>query len=284
MPARSILPLNTKVFVFGEIGRWSNVLENATIFIMKLGFLLSHKRAQDMRQIDWPSGLSMLVLAPHPDDFDSIGVTLKYLCKSGHNLHAAIIVTGSGIDDIDGAGMSIRDREKLREREQANSLHFFGLPETDYQFLNMDNADDEQLINNEKNRRLVMEIVRQVKPDLIFMPHENDTNRAHRAMVELASQVVEKLDWPIALMLNRDNKTLDMKTDLYLAFDEEEAEWKRKLLRFHNSQQQRNLRSRGYGFDDRVLSQDRANAQELQISQPYAEVYEMRLILKKILI
>ena len=46
---------------------------------MNLEFLLAGKRPVDLRKINWPGKLKLLVTAPHPDDFDAIGVTLRYM-------------------------------------------------------------------------------------------------------------------------------------------------------------------------------------------------------------
>lgn len=244
---------------------------------MKLDFLRPAQTMRDLRWLDWPSGLKVLVLAPHPDDFDAIGVTLKYLHESGLDIYAAVSVTGSGIDEEYGAGLSVSDRRNLRIKEQRDSLRFFGLPEDNFRFLYLNNADDEQLADDASNLEVLTEVVREIRPDLIFSPHGNDTNRAHRAMYTMVSGIAKAADWPIALMLNRDAKTLDMRTDFYLAFDEADAQWKGQLLRFHDSQQQRNLKVRGHGFDERVLNLNRAIARDLKTSQLYAAAYEVRV-------
>jgi hypothetical protein len=38
----------------------------------------------------WPPHMTVLVLAPHPDDFDAIGVTLHHLHEQQHTLHLAV--------------------------------------------------------------------------------------------------------------------------------------------------------------------------------------------------
>ncbi|QJW85582.1 hypothetical protein HK414_26830 [Ramlibacter terrae] len=66
-----------------------------------------------------------------------------------------------------------------------------------------------------------------------------------------------------------------MRVDLYFAFGEGEAAWKARLLRCHRSQQARNLRTRGTGFDARVLEVNRQAAQSLGLAEPYAETFEL---------
>jgi len=76
---------------------------------------------------------------------------------------------------------------------------------------------------------------------------------------------------------NRDPKTIEMHTDLYMPFGQEEAEWKGELLRFHDSQHQRNLRTRGHGFDERILAVNREIARDLALAHEYAEAFEVEL-------
>jgi len=76
-------------------------------------------------------------------------------------------------------------------------------------------------------------------------------------------------------LLNQDAKTLQMRVDLFLEFGEDDAHWKAELLRRHRSQQARNLRTRGAGFDARVLEVNRRAAAELGTPLPYAEAFEL---------
>jgi hypothetical protein len=47
------------------------------------------------------------------------------------------------------------------------------------------------------------------------------------------------------------------------------------MLRFHDTQQQRNLATRGSGFDARILEANRRFARELGLEARYAEVFEV---------
>jgi len=72
-----------------------------------------------------------------------------------------------------------------------------------------------------------------------------------------------------------DPKTIRLRTDIYLPFGEEAAGWKASLLRCHRSQQQRNLNTRGHGFDERILQVNRRIAQDLGLAELYAEAFEL---------
>lgn len=228
-----------------------------------------------MREWPLPDGLRMMVLAPHPDDFDAIGVTLKHLCRLGHALQVAVADTGSGIQDSYLGGLTKEERTRLRRSEQQASARFFGLGAQELTFMSLKNGESDQVSDDSANLEKIGELIIRHEPDLIFLPHGNDSNSAHRAMYSLVSQSVLRSGREIVLMLNRDAKTAAMRTGLYLPFGEEEAAWKAELLRFHDSQQQRNLNQRGYGFDERVLELNRKIARELAIDDPYAESFEL---------
>jgi hypothetical protein len=72
-----------------------------------------------------------------------------------------------------------------------------------------------------------------------------------------------------------------MREDVYVVFDDEAAEWKRSLLRHHASQQARNLRTRGHGFDERILRGNAEAALSAGRSGAFAETFELRAVLPK---
>lgn len=231
----------------------------------------------DLRTIQWRQKYRLLVTAPHPDDFDAISITLRCLVEAGHELYAVVAQTGSGIDKVYGAGMTQQDRIQLRNSEQQASFAFFGLPEDHYRILALENALDDQVDYTDNNIQVLETFVQEIKPDILFMPHGNDTNRAHRDMCRMMRGIAKRMVWPITLMLNSDVKTVDMRKDYYIAFGKDEAAWKGHLLRHHDSQHQRNLRDREHGFDDRVLMLNGRTAQGLNIAQPYAESFEIEM-------
>lgn len=237
---------------------------------------LFHSQTKDLRFLNWPEKLTVLVLAPHPDDFDAIGVTLKFLHEKNYTIYVAVSITGSGIDPDFAPNMSLQTKREIRMKEQKDSVSFFGLEEKHLRFLTLKNAADDQLTGDTENVQMISDLIHEIKPDLIFSPHGNDTNRAHRTMYEIASSIAKTVNWPISLVLNRDAKTIDMRVDFYMPFDEEKAKWKRQLLRFHTSQQHRNLKVRGHGFDDRVLKINEATAKEMGINSPYAAAFEIQ--------
>lgn len=225
------------------------------------------------RRID--SALRVLVAAPHPDDFDAVGVTLRFFARNGNPLQVVVACTGSGVEDAYAPGLTLDAKARLREREQRNSARFFGLPEDRLTFLRLANDASDQMADVPENLDGLERAILQNAPDLLFLPHGNDTNSAHRAMYAMVRKIVLRARLSVALLLIRDPKNIAMHMDLYLPFGEEEAAWKAELLRFHDTQHQRNLNTRGRGFDARILDANRKTAGELSLSEPYAEAFEV---------
>lgn len=224
-----------------------------------------------------PSSLRLLVLAPHPDDFDAIGVTLRFLTDSGIPVSVGVCRTGSGVDDSYRPGLSLADKADLREREQRDSARFFGLPEQRLTFLSLSMDDEDQPLDNLVHVEALHAFVSAEAPDVVFLPHGNDTNSGHRSMYSLFRRIARSGDRPLVALLNRDPKTISMRIDLYMPFGSHEADWKARLLRFHDSQHQRNLQSRGHGFDERILETNREIALELPLDAEYAEAFEVEV-------
>jgi len=244
---------------------------------MDLSTLLSTCGPRAIPELTLPAGLKILVLAPHPDDFDAIGVTLQQFADNGHSIHVAVARTGSGIEDSYCPGFTLDQKADLREAEQRASLRYFGLPDDGVTFLALSNDAGDELRDTPENGAAILALMRRVNPDIVCLPHGNDTNSAHRAMHRIFTRSARKLGRPLAAFRIRDPKTLGMRIDLYMSFGQAEADWKATLLRFHDSQHQRNLHTRGHGFDDRILAVNRSIAQELALPHAYAEAFEVEL-------
>jgi LmbE family N-acetylglucosaminyl deacetylase len=216
------------------------------------------------------------VLGPHPDDFDEIAVTLRRLADNGNPLHAAVVRSGSGVLDAYAPDLTWEKKAAIREREQRNSLRFFGLPDSCIHFLSLDNdADEGQLCETPRNVGILKSLLAAHEPDLLFLPHGNDTNSAHRALYAMVRGIASEQRRAVTLFLNRDPKTVSMRTDLYASFHQAEAGWKAEMLRFHDTQHQRNLLTRGHGVDARILEGNRTFARDLSLDAPYAETFEV---------
>jgi LmbE family N-acetylglucosaminyl deacetylase/phosphatidylglycerophosphate synthase len=251
-------------------------------------------RAEDRRpgSIHLPDATPVLVLAPHPDDFDAIGVTLRRLHEQGHAIHLAVATSGaSGVEDADCSPPTVEAKAALRTGEQRASCRFFGLPEERLRFLRLVEDDRGHPVVSDANVGAVRALLAEVRPAAVFLPHGHDTSVGHQRVYALlraaASEMLRSqaatdgaaqgLHWPspITVFLNRDPKTIAMRYDVATPFGEELAAWKATLLRFHQSQHLRNLRRRGHGFDERLLAMNRDSAVVCGVGEPYAEVFEV---------
>jgi LmbE family N-acetylglucosaminyl deacetylase len=237
---------------------------------------LPSQRPLLLSSIVLPAPLTILVLAPHPDDFDAIGVSLRYLTAQGHQLHLAVMTSGAnGVEDGWQGAKTPDDKTAIRQSEQRASCHFFGLPPERLDFLRLWEGVGNQS-HDARDYQKLRAYLHAKRPDLVFLPHGNDSNQTHRRTYEAFHSIVTKDGMRVLACLNLDAKTIAMRRDVYMYFGDEEAAWKGELLRFHRSQHERNLKTRGYGFDERVLRINRTSAVQAGSPTRYAEVFELQ--------
>lgn len=237
---------------------------------------LPQHRPLQLPDLALPAKSSIVMLAPHPDDFDAIAITMRHLHRQGHEIHLAVLTSGAnGVEDGWQGAHGAAQKAALREAEQRASCGFFGLPMEHLVFMRLWEGDDEQH-NEQAGREALRSYLHARRPDLVFLPHGNDSNRTHRRTFETFHAIAIEDGLQVHACLNQDTKTASMRPDLYTYFGEEDAAWKARMLRFHQSQQDRNLKSRGQGFDERVLQLNRRAAANARGGMPYAEAFEIQ--------
>lgn len=121
--------------------------------------------------------MNVLVIAPHADDeILGVGGTMAKFIKEGHNVYVCIA----------SKGYPPFFKEELVEHvlEEAKECHrFLGIKQT--YFLNFPAAMIEQINRSEINSRLV-EVIEQVKPEIVFIPHFGDMQKDHEIIAESA--------------------------------------------------------------------------------------------------
>ena len=128
--------------------------DSAIMTRMDIATLAPTGSPRPIPEFSLPNDLKILVLAPHPDDFDAIGVTLKCLSDKGYPIHVGVVRTGSGVEDVYCPGFTLGEKADLRDEEQRRSLRFFGLPEDCLTFLALSNdTGDQPLEDPEKRKR-----------------------------------------------------------------------------------------------------------------------------------
>jgi LmbE family N-acetylglucosaminyl deacetylase len=218
----------------------------------------------------------VLVLAPHPDDFDAIGVTMRFLWDNGNPLYVAVATSGaSGVEDTFCSPPTAQAKAALREQEQRASCRFFGLPTGHLAFLQLEEDEAGRPLADDVNTDRLRQHLLNARPAMVFLPHGHDTNLGHQRVYTMFRHVAREAGHPLVAFLNRDPKTIQMRCDVYLGFGEDTAAWKGALLRQHRSQHHRNLNQRGYGFDKRILRMDQQSAKACSADAPYAEAFEL---------
>jgi len=223
-----------------------------------------------------PAIRRIAVVAPHPDDFDVIAITLRRFQRASARIAVAVLSSGSsGVEDEFVSDPTPDAKRRLREDEQRASCAFFGLPAEQLTFLRLAEEDGHLALTSQNTDAIDAFLVRW-QPGIVFLPHGNDSNRAHRRTHAMVVSALARQQSGAALMLNRDPKTIAMREDVYVLFAEDEAGWKRELLRHHASQQRRNLRTRGIGFDERILAGNARIASAAGRHGCFAEAFELR--------
>lgn len=247
-----------------------------------------------MNKVNIPTCGKVLVLGPHPDDPESVAITCRLLMQCGCDIWYAIVsISPSGVRDEyaqrwqNSDSIPLEDKKiQIRRREQIQSAEMFGLTANKLAFLCIE--EDEKL-DSPENRARINNHLESLVPDIVIMPIGKDTNQTHawvyQIFRECARDLTRKIGKPIVALYNEDPKTMEIRTDLFVLFDDESANWKGALLRIHDSQQQRNIHMRGMGLDERILRVNRLSYGRLSefsippvlSSASYAEVFEIEL-------
>ncbi len=235
----------------------------------------------------------VLVLAPHPDDPETVTITCRLLMRSGCEIWYAIVsMSPSGVEDEyalrwpTGGSISLQEKKiEIRRREQTRSAEMFGLTPDRLAFFCIEEG---KKLDSPENWAKIKGHLESVGPDIVIMPVGKDTDRTHQWVYQVfrkwARDLTHKAEKSMVALYNEDPKTIEIRKDLFVLFGEEGARRKRVLLMVHDSQQQRNIHRRGSGFDERILRMNRSSCGCLpDHSSPalsaagYAEVFEIEL-------
>jgi LmbE family N-acetylglucosaminyl deacetylase len=255
--------------------KWNNQRHTRSLETVRQA-VLQAKRPFSIRSIRFPQPVRVLSLGPHSDDFDTVGVTLRLFHEGGNPVYAGVVRTVSGVDDSSCISCTPEEKSALREEEQRRSCRYFGLPDHHLTFLDLEQDEKGRTPHTPANQKTLGDFILSCKPDLVFLPHGNDTNETHRVVYHMFRCIAAASANPMMAFLNEDPKTIDMRVDAYTDFGESEARWKGRLLRCHDSQHQRNIKSRNHGFDERILRVNRRTARKLAIPRGYAEAFEIQ--------
>lgn len=115
---------------------------------------------------------SVLIVAPHPDD-EAIGCggLIARLCAEGHAPHV-VVMTGGGGSLRGYSDMPESEVIKARRNLTLNSAKALGLPESNIHFLDFVDGHIGDRPESEMNR--IKELIEQLQPDAIFVPHSGE--------------------------------------------------------------------------------------------------------------
>jgi LmbE family N-acetylglucosaminyl deacetylase len=244
----------------------------------KLQRLIASGERASIETLAWPTQARILVLAPHPDDFDSIGITLRYFRDLGNEIRLTVISPSwSGVEDSFCTDPAPEAKASLREKEQLASCTLFGIPAGHIVFLRLSEDSAGDPMESEANFSKLSAHLNETRPQIVLCPHGSDPNPGHSRTFRMLARHMDTAGFPGLVLLNRDPKTVSMQPHLLKYFGDEDAGWKARLLRCHESQQQRNLRVRGYGLDERILRLNRQIASEFPGAGNYAEAFEAKI-------
>jgi len=114
--------------------------------------------------------LRVLIVGAHPDDPDDTGGTAALYVALGHVVKMVSLTNGNAGHQSQGGGPLARRRAEEGRRAGA-------VVGAEYQVL--DN-DDGELMPTLENRRLLIRLIREFRPDVIFGPRPNDYHPDHR--------------------------------------------------------------------------------------------------------
>lgn len=140
------------------------ILKLSFILTIFLGAVMTFAQAQN------PQQLRVLVFGAHPDDPEKSGGTMAKYVALGHKVQLVSLTNGNaGHQSMGGGPLAWR---RYKETQCAGAA-------IGAEYLVLDNNDGE-LMPTLENRREVIRLIREFRPDLIFTPRPDDYHPDHR--------------------------------------------------------------------------------------------------------
>ena len=120
--------------------------------------------------------MNILFIAAHPDDIEILcaGTLIRY-AREGHQVTMAVFTSGNMGD----TAIKPKELASIRESETRASAAVIGA------HLIWPGVDDEHVFPNEKQRRIMIDILREADPDVIFTHSPDDYHPDHRYVSQL---------------------------------------------------------------------------------------------------
>lgn len=128
-----------------------------------------------------PAAQRVLVLSPHPDD-ESLGCSGTILLYTGKGTEVYLGVISMG-EKLESAQENIGD---IRKSEAIATAALLGIKETIF----LEFPDEEINMHQEEIKGRLSEIIKDIKPEIIFVPSPLDPHPDHKAVSEITLQIM----------------------------------------------------------------------------------------------
>jgi LmbE family N-acetylglucosaminyl deacetylase len=173
----------------------------------------------------------VLVIAPHPDDeLIGLGGTIKLHVKAKDRVKVVYVTDGSSGFPSNYRPTSREKREMAdrRELEAREGMELIGVD--DLVFLGY---KDGSFVVNESASKYTFQLLRNFKPDIIYMPYFFDSNRDHQHTLKLMMQVVGEVRIDIKIAMYEIWEPLN--ANFFVCIDSVVSD-KENALKIHKSQ------------------------------------------------
>ena len=137
----------------------------------------------------------IIVFAPHPDDETfGCGGTIAKKISEGHEVYVVVMTDGRyaflnvlGIEK----DPTPEELKEIRMQEVKKATEILGVPEGNLIFLNFIDGTLED--NKEAAEEKVINILREKRPDEVYLPYRGDGHPDHRAAYKIVKNAIRKL-------------------------------------------------------------------------------------------
>ncbi|EKE14547.1 MAG: hypothetical protein ACD_12C00436G0002 [uncultured bacterium] len=179
--------------------------------------------------ISLPKNKKILFFASHPDDdVISSGALLYQLTKNGNQIISIFItLSPKGVN----RNISFEEKIALRKNETKQACQIIVAKPI---FLDLDKPVFEI---NQENKEIIINLLKNERPDIIFLPPEYDAHSTHQKVNKLITQTIKQIS--LEEIWYYETWTPLLKPNFIFFFDDELMEIKKTAIAKHKSQIER---------------------------------------------
>ncbi|TBX05617.1 PIG-L deacetylase family protein [Clostridium perfringens] len=164
---------------------------------------------------------NILVIFAHPDDMEIfMSGTIIKLKKNGYKIYCAIVSDGSK------GGINKKDIVQIRRKEAIDSAKIIDINPI---FLNL---IDSEILYDKESYRLIVNLIDNIRPDIIFTHNPNDYHSDHRIVSNL---VFDSASYKVPVIYVDSITGINFNPDFYIDITDEFS-LKKKMIFKHKSQ------------------------------------------------